>query len=165
MGRKRKPKQTELEDATEEKAAPAPGGNGFDRDKTTGFVERIENLHADITAIMMEALSQCKSVHGDIAIVYQEAKDGAGIPKKALKKVVKARALEAKARAVREDLEGEDQDNFDLIRQALGDLADTPLGASVLKGMAPDVPNVSTADAPFHAPDDTPAEPRTASEH
>lgn len=134
-----------------EAPAPKPGGNGYDRDKVTGFVERLENLNADKQHIMMDALRDCKSVHEDIKLVYQEAKDEAGIPKKALKNVIKARALEAKAAAVREDLENEDQDNYDLIRQALGDLADTPLGGAVLAN----TPHIDTADAPFHAPPDS----------
>jgi uncharacterized protein (UPF0335 family) len=125
MGRKRK--AGDVDEEPNERATEGANGR-FDTEKTQGFVERIENLHADIASIMGEALNACRAVHGDIKIVYQEAKDEAGIPKNALKKVVKARALEQKARAVREDLEAEDQDDFDRIRQALGDLADLPLG-------------------------------------
>lgn len=130
MGRKRKAVDVD-EDQPNERATEGANGR-YDAEKTQGFVDRIENLHADIATIMSKALNACRAVHGDIKIVYQEAKDEAGIPKKALKKVVQARALEQKARAVREDLEAEDQDDFDRIRQALGDLADTPLGAAAL---------------------------------
>lgn len=127
MGRRKKM------DVEEPIAAPRPAGsNGFNPEKTKAYVERVERLNDDITSIMLTALSKCKEVHGDIKIVYDEAKDTDGIPKKALKKVVKARQLEAKARKVREDLEGDEQDSFDMIRHALGDLAELPLGAAVL---------------------------------
>lgn len=138
MGRRKK--QTDLEDAIEAK----PPSNGYDAAKTKSFVSRIENLHAEIATIMGTALNECKTVHADIKLVYDEAKEEAGIPKKALKKVVKARELERKAAAVREDLEAEDQDTFDMIRQALGDLADTPLGQSAMPE--------DMRDPPFAAP-------------
>lgn len=126
MGRRKK--------QTDGEATPAAPkhGNGFDPDKCKSFVDRIESLHADIASEMSAALNACKQIHGDIKIVYQEAKDEAGIPKKALKRVIKVRALERKAEEMREELEGEDQDSFDQIRHALGDLADTPLGQAAL---------------------------------
>jgi uncharacterized protein (UPF0335 family) len=106
--------------------------NGYDPAKVQEFVGRIENLHNDIASEKGSFMQICKDIHSDINLVFDEAKE-AGIPKKALKKVITARALEAKAAAVREALEGEDQDSFDLLRHALGDLADTPLGAAALK--------------------------------
>ncbi len=124
----RKKKQTDIEDAIAD-TKPART-NGFDPGKVQGYVERIESLHADIATEMATALNACRQIHGDIKQVYQEAKDEAGVPKKALKKVVKARGLERKAAECRADLEGDDLDSYDLIRHALGDLADTPLGAA-----------------------------------
>lgn len=145
---------------SEAESPPAAGGNSsFKPDQVKSYVARIENLHADISKIMMGALSECKAVHGDIKEVYQEAKDEVGLPKKELKRVVKARALERKAAEVREGLEAEEQDNFDRIRLALGDLADTPLGQAVTrqtfneKVREPGAPlDPSMADPPFAAP-------------
>lgn len=168
-------------------AGPAPS-NGYNAEKVKNYVERIEALHADIASIMGAALNECKQVHGDIKIVLDEAKDSDGIPKKALRKVIKARSLERKAAEVRDDLDGDDQDSFDLIRHALGDLGDTPLGAAALeraglktgaettrtkrprkrKSGGEDVAvaesHTDTSDAPFAAPADpdmpkAPAEP------
>lgn len=121
----RKPKQTNLEDKIDETQRQS---NGFDKDKTASFVNRIENLYADIDVLKSDFMLKCKGIHGDVREVVQEAKDVAGIPKKELRAVIKARTLERKAERVREDLEPEEMDNFDLIRQALGDLVDTPLG-------------------------------------
>lgn len=141
MGRR---KQRDIEEAIAER----PPSNGYDAEKVKNFIARIESLHADIASEMGTALSRCKDIHADIKIVYDEAKDAAGIPKKALKKVVKARELERKAAQCREDLEGDAQDSYDLIRHALGDLADTPLGEAVTRDFKP--PDVS--DPPFAAP-------------
>jgi uncharacterized protein (UPF0335 family) len=149
MAKRRKRTKPQEENEPNERATAGANGR-YDEAKTRDFVERIENLHADIASIMGEALLRCRGVHDDIKIVYQEAKDEAAIPKKALKKVIKARALEQKARAVREDLEAEDQDSFDRIRLALGDLADTPLGAAVLAQTG----HTDTSEQPFAAGDD-----------
>lgn len=127
----RRKKQVDLEEAIEKDVAKT---NGYDKEKTKNFVARIESLHADIASIMGSALNECKGVHADIKLVYDEAKEIAGIPKKALKRVIKARALERKAAEVREELEGEDQDSFDNIRLALGDFASTELGQAALNG-------------------------------
>jgi uncharacterized protein (UPF0335 family) len=110
-----------------------PAGNGFDSAKVQSYTDRIESLHADIASIMSAAMNECKSVHGDIKLVYDEAKAEAGIPKKALKKVIQVRALERKAEQKREELEGDDLETFDQIRHALGDLADLPLGKAALQ--------------------------------
>lgn len=111
---------------------PAPAStNGYDPDKVQNAVARIEALIADKASIMGTAMSECKAVQADIKLVYDEAKE-AGIPKKALRTVIKARELERKAAAVRDNLEAEDQDQHDLIRHALGDLADTPLGRAAM---------------------------------
>jgi len=81
MGRRRKAKEVEAPVDQNERATVGANGR-FDPEKTQGFVDRIENLHADIATRMAEALNDCRAIHGDIKIVYQEAKDEAGIPKK-----------------------------------------------------------------------------------
>lgn len=137
MARGRKPKQTDIEDA------PRPGHNGFDPSTVNSFVARIENRHDELLKERSTYMLACKGIRGEIAEILDEAKDK-GIPKRALKSVIKARELEVKAARVREELEAEDQESHDLIRQALGDLADLPLGQAVLH---PD-----TSDRPFGAP-------------
>lgn len=106
--------------------------NGFDPNLTTNFVNRIENLHKQLETIAAERMAESKAVREDIAGVYKEAKNK-DIPPKALRAVIKARAHERKAEAARTDLADIDEiDKFDLIRHALGDLADMPLGQAVL---------------------------------
>lgn len=113
-------------------AAQPAKSNGYEPKHVRSAVERIENLQDDIASIMSEAMNKCKAVHADIKIVLDEAKKEHGIPKAALKSVLKVRSLERKAEKVRDDLEPEIQTDHDMIRHALGDLADLPLGQAAL---------------------------------
>jgi len=97
----------------------------------TKFIERIENLNKQLDEIKSEHMLKCKDVRADIKQVLDEAK-AEGYTKAVIKAVVKARALERKAGEAREDLDIADRDTFDVIRHALGDYADTPLGAAAL---------------------------------
>ena len=138
MARGRKPKQTDIEDA------PRPGHNGFDPATVSVYVDRIENRHDELLKERSTYMLACKGIRGEIAEILDEAKEK-GIPKRALKSVIKARELEAKAEKVRADLEAEDQESHDLLRQALGDLAELPLGKHALG-------DVDMSDRPFGAP-------------
>lgn len=110
-------------------------GNGFDPSIAHSFVSRVENLHGDLATEKSEFMTRCKVIHSDIKEVLTEAKN-AGIPKKALKNVIKHRALLNKVEDVRNDLEGEDQDNFDQLLNALGNFAGTDLGAAAVERAA-----------------------------
>lgn len=111
-----------------------PATAGHNLASTNGvkeYVARIERLHGDLRSQQGEYMRECRTIRADMKTIYDEAK-AAGIPKKELKAVVKARDLERRAAGIREDLEGDEQDTFDRIRLALGDLADTPLGQAAL---------------------------------
>jgi len=112
-------------------APPRPGSNGFDPDQIKGLVGRIETLHGDLLTERSEYTTRCKGIREDMRLVFNDAEKH-GVPRKALKAVINARALEKRAEAAREDLEPDVQDTFDNIRHALGDLADLPLGAAAL---------------------------------
>lgn len=106
-------------------------GNGFDPDAVTGFVERIENVFGDINKERSESMHRCKTMRADIDEIYKEAK-GAGIPKKALKAVVKKRGLIADIDDCGSNLEDDDASAFEQLQNALGMLRDLPLGQSAL---------------------------------
>lgn len=107
---------------------PGIGHNGLG-DKGKSYVERIEALMDELDAQREAFKSAAKEYRDDIKEIVEEAK-GAGISAKSLKAVIKARALSRKADAARDALGAVDRDTFDNIRLALGDLADTPLGAA-----------------------------------
>ena len=112
----------------------AQHGNGFDPKRTKECVDRIESLAEKKQSLHMTYMQECAVINEDIGDIYEEAKSAWGIPKKALKTVIKVRATERKLEAMRDDLETDDQESFDQIRHALGDLADTPLGGAALAG-------------------------------
>lgn len=110
-------------------------GNGFDPAILGAFNFRIENLYGDLGTEKSESMLRCKAIHSDIDEVLKEAKN-AGIPKSEFKAVIKKRTLLAKAEAIREDLEGDRQNNFDQIEIALGKFAETGLGAAAVQAAA-----------------------------
>lgn len=117
-----------------EKAADTPKAgtvNGVNSDHAQGFVSRIENLYDDLEKERSEYMLRCKDIREGIREVLDEAKEH-GIGKTALKAVIKTRALERKLEELRDDLEPDQQETYDQIRHALGDLAELPLGQAAL---------------------------------
>ena len=118
------------------KQATPAATNGFDRDKVKGFVNRINNLKEDLEKERGASMRRCKDIREDIKGVFAEAKD-VNIPVKPLKAVIKARELERRAAAQRDGLADSDEmDKFDLLQEALGPLAGTPLGMAAVRAVA-----------------------------
>lgn len=105
-----------------------PGNNGFE--SANRFVSEIEKHFETLDTYRGEYMKRCRDVRDLIAGAYDRAKD-AGVPKKELKAVISARKLEARLKGIREDLE-DGAETFDMIRHALGDLAELPLGTAAL---------------------------------
>lgn len=113
--------------------AAKPGKtNGYDKHVLRSYIERVENLEGEVASIMGKAMADCKPVHEDIAETLQEAKDQHGIPKKALKAVLKMRKLERDKEKALEALGDEDRDSFEQMADALGDFVNTPLGQAAM---------------------------------
>lgn len=107
------------------------GRNSASADSMADFVKRIENLEAEKLREKMTYMERARRITEQQKEIYDEAKDE-GVSKKALRAVVKVRDHERKAEGLREDLEDDDAASFDDIRSALGDYADTPLGAAAV---------------------------------
>lgn len=114
---------------------PAGSGNGYPPNLVKGFVKEIEALDQEKIDLHMKYMARCGKLNEQKGEIYDAAKDK-GIPKKALRTVVKIRATEAKAEKLRDDLEQDEQDSVDLLRLALGDLEDTDLGKAAMARMA-----------------------------
>src|ERR1051325_4590390 len=99
-----------VKDDAEESGA-AHGSNVPDGAKVLEFVERIENLDADLASEKGEFMQRCKVIAGDKREVYSEAK-AAGLNKKALKGIVKERRLKREIEDIAADLEGDDSDAY-----------------------------------------------------
>lgn len=112
--------------------AAAQHGNGPNPDRTKECVDRIEALDRKREAAHMAYMQECAAIASDKKDIFTEAKTAWGLPTRVLKRVIKVRAAERKLEDMRESLESDEQETFDQIRHALGDLADTPLGRSAL---------------------------------
>lgn len=106
--------------------------NAYDPEVLKLFVGELERHQMQLESYKGEHMQRCKTVRGHMSDVYDRASD-AGIPKRMLKARMKASELEQKAKAVRDNLEEEERDDYDMIRDALGDFADSPLGAASLQ--------------------------------
>lgn len=113
-------------------AGPANNHNAIDAKVANRYVKKIERLKEDLASERGTYMAACKTIRASINNVLEEA-DANGLPRRELKAAIKARELEARADAIRSDLEEQDSiDLYDQIRTALGDYADTPLGAAAL---------------------------------
>ena len=107
--------------------------NGPSSEDMKEFVAGIEAEHKKLVDLKMSYMRECQVHRANIKGILDDAKDK-GLDKKSVKAVVRSRALERKAKAAREDLADIVlQDEYDKIRRALGDLADTPLGQAASK--------------------------------
>lgn len=117
--------------ATEAKETKPGTSNGYDPAVVKGFVGRIEECNQEKMREHMAYMGKCKEINEDISDILDEAK-AKGIPKRALRLNIKRRHLESKIDDIREDLEGDEQDDYDLLMHTLGDLADSELGKAAL---------------------------------
>lgn len=122
--------------AKKDTSVPTHGSNGFDSETVKVFKARVENLMHDLDVERSEYMNACTGLRGDIKLVLDEAK-AVGIPKKEFKAVLETCRLANKIVRIREDLEGDSQDAFDLLTIAIGGLSDLPLGQAALRAAAP----------------------------
>lgn len=107
------------------------GSNGIDPKIAQQFNKDILRQHEVLASLRGEYMKKCRDVREIISDIMDRAKD-AGIPKKEFKAFLKQQELRAKAEAVIEKLEEDEQEIFEMIREAIGGLADTPLGQAAL---------------------------------
>jgi uncharacterized protein (UPF0335 family) len=98
------------------------------------FVERIENLHADLESKRGAYMAECKVVREDIKLVYIEAKD-VGLDPAAIKSYVKSCELERKQREIAAVLEPDTAATYEQLIDAFG-----PLGIAAARSAGFDVP-------------------------
>ncbi len=122
--------------ADQAKPAKPATHNGYSPDALKKYVSAITGIEDEMASEQGEYMSFCASKREEIKDIIDTAKDKHGIPKKAFKAVLKAKKLEAKAARARDELDTQEIDDFDLIRHALGDLADTPLGQAATPAQA-----------------------------
>ncbi len=101
---------------------------GFDPGRVKEFVEYIESEFDKLASEKGAYMERAKVIRGRIDDIYKTAK-AMGLPKAPLKAVIKERELERKLKAIPDAFdEMEEREKYNLIRDALGDFASTPLG-------------------------------------
>jgi uncharacterized protein (UPF0335 family) len=108
-----------------------PATNGFNSDLLRGYITRVENMETEIGSVMGTAMREVKTLRDDIKEILAEAKEN-GIAPKALKAELKLRKLDRDKNKVMAGLAEEDADTLELIQEALGDFASSPLGAAAV---------------------------------
>lgn len=110
------------------KQASSEAENSIDSAAFKKAVSELEALDEQLLSEKGKYMERALRISQQKAVVTDAAKEK-GIPRKELRAVVKARALERKADAIFEDLEADEQDTFTAMRNILGDWSDdTPLG-------------------------------------
>lgn len=111
--------------------APRVGNNPWDDPFVEEAIERYEALDEQCRKLMADAMRACKPLRQDQREILDEA-GTRGLNKRALRAHLRGRALDRKKEALRDKLEGEDQDSYDALVHALQGLVDTPLGQAAL---------------------------------
>lgn len=114
---------------------PGPGHNQKDWEEASPYVARYENLQDKIDAIMADAREKCRPHRDGQKDVKTEAAD-AGFHKKPFAALIKRRKLIRKANEVEKGLTPEQQEDYESLCAALGELADLPLGEVALEKAA-----------------------------
>lgn len=106
--------------------------NKFDSAVLKQFVGDIMRHESDMASKRGEYMKFCRDRREMINQTIDRAA-AAGVPRKELRAVLKISKLERKIEDVRDDVfENGDIDTLDMIKDALGDLADLPLGQAAI---------------------------------
>lgn len=108
-----------------------PTSNGFDPEVLQEIVGRLDELDEMLASERGKFMKRCRDIADERKGVMVEAK-ARGIPLKPLKIELKARKLAHKIEELRSEMEAEDAEQATLIREALGDYADLPLGRAAV---------------------------------
>lgn len=104
-------------------------GNTLDRKTVEQFLKDYERHDADILSVKAENAKRCRDI-GNLQKSVVKLAQGAGMTAKAFLAEVKNRRDLKRIEARTAELEDNDKDSYEAIQAALGQLADTPLGAA-----------------------------------
>ncbi|KAB0269013.1 hypothetical protein [Microvirga brassicacearum] len=105
--------------------------NGFDATVLNDIVHRFDELNDELASAKGVYMKRARDIADSKRGLIEEAKSR-GIATKPLKAVLKEIDLSRKIAATRSELEADDADQAELMRSALGDFADLPLGAAAV---------------------------------
>jgi hypothetical protein len=105
--------------------------NSPSEDDVQSAVANIEQCYSDLASERGKYMASCKKIRDVMAGDYDKASDQ-GISKKLLKKIIKERELERKIGALTDDLEADERSEHEMLKDKLGEFANTPLGKAAL---------------------------------
>jgi uncharacterized protein (UPF0335 family) len=104
----------------------------IDKSVAEPLLKRIEALEDRKDDLKAKCKEGCDEITADQVSVYEEA-EAAGIPKRALKGLVKERKLAKKIKEIDDEMSPEEQAAYVGLVEALGEFAKLPLGKAALK--------------------------------
>lgn len=111
--------------------------NGFDPTVAKRWMGEALRVHDELDAQKIENMNRCRTIRARLPDIIESAHN-AGIPKKAFKLALKEELLKRKIEGIEEDIaalvpdEDDDALSFEMLKEALGGLGDTPLGQAAL---------------------------------
>lgn len=106
--------------------------NTPDDEDVKAAVAAIEHGLADLASERGRYMNLCKKIRETMASDYEDAANK-GVAKKLLKKIVKERELERKIAGLTLDLEPDEASELDMLKDKLGEFANTALGSAALQ--------------------------------
>ena len=107
-----------------------------DNAELKGYLDRIDEQDDVLASLRGTYMNECKSPHESIREVLTEARE-AGVNMKAFRVLLKGHRNDRKQLARIAELESEDADAHAEMVEALGEFADTPLGAAAVESAKP----------------------------
>lgn len=108
------------------------GKNSYDPKLLKDIISRVEAKDAELESAKGAYMKRARDIRESRMGILQEA-EARGLPKKELKAVLKARKAKRALDGIRDELEPDNQDTFDLLADILGDYAGTALGAAAVE--------------------------------
>lgn len=112
------------------------GSNGFDPEQLERYLDEIDKADDQLLSLKSEHMQKCKGPRGRIRETMKSAKE-AGLNMSALRTIVAEHRSKRKIEEKIAALEADDQADYEAMREALGGLADMPLGEAALNKTRP----------------------------
>jgi len=112
------------------------GSNGYDGEALNRYIQAIDREHDALDIFRSEYMLKCKGPRGRIKETLKAVRaDAVSMP--AFREVLAKHLADRKHDKRLAALEADDADAYDLMVEALGPYADTPLGKAALNRMRP----------------------------
>lgn len=113
----------------------ARGGNGYG-EQIQSFLDRIGALDDELLSLRASYMNECKGPRGRIRDVLLEVRESS-INTRAFRELLQQHRDERRRQARVDALEADDRDAYDVLIDALGPFAATPLGQAALDRAKP----------------------------